>query len=182
LPARGQLLRDGYFPLQELTDKVLTTNVHLFMSSRQTAFDYRVFSDDQFLAEKRFVAENPPAGATISYFQVCGAEAPNRDSRQGGPNGPRAHRRPGWRSTGRNGICIMPLPQTRAPGAGGGRGGAGAADLVAVARPGRSSNRVAHSRAADRRIRSTDHAVVVEPDPLLQTTTDAHAADDDRRP
>jgi photosystem II stability/assembly factor-like uncharacterized protein len=55
-------------PLEELTPAVLSSDAHLFMVKPSVAFDYRVFTNDEFLAEKRFIGENPPIGATISYY------------------------------------------------------------------------------------------------------------------
>jgi photosystem II stability/assembly factor-like uncharacterized protein len=55
-------------PLQELTPQVLAEDAHLFTVKPATAFEYRVFSDDQFLAQKRFVADNPPPGVSITYY------------------------------------------------------------------------------------------------------------------
>ncbi len=55
-------------PLQELTPAVLASEVHLFTVKPSIAFDYRVFTNDEFLAEKRFIGENPPVGATINYY------------------------------------------------------------------------------------------------------------------
>jgi hypothetical protein len=55
-------------PLRELTAEVVGKDLHLFRVDSATAFRYRVHSDDEFLGEKRFVAENPPFGATISYY------------------------------------------------------------------------------------------------------------------
>jgi len=55
-------------PLQELTPEVLASDAHLFTVKTSIAFDYRVFTNDEFLAEKRFIGENPPMGATIGYY------------------------------------------------------------------------------------------------------------------
>ncbi len=55
-------------PLEELTPAVLSSDVHLFTVKPAIAFDYRVFTNDEFLAEKRFIGENPPMGAAISYY------------------------------------------------------------------------------------------------------------------
>ena len=73
-------------PLQELTAEVMRSDLHLFSVENAVLFRYRVYSDDQFLGEKRFVAANPPYGATISYLvgetlasgQSEGAEAKAR--------------------------------------------------------------------------------------------------------
>ena len=55
-------------PLQELTPAVLSGDAHLFTAKPAVAEDYRVFTNDEFLAEKRFIAENAPQlGAAISY-------------------------------------------------------------------------------------------------------------------
>jgi len=55
-------------PLQQLTETVLSSDAHLFNPRPAVAFNYKVFSDDQFLANKRFVAENPEYGAAIYYY------------------------------------------------------------------------------------------------------------------
>ncbi len=55
-------------PLQQLTPEIAAKDLHLFTVENAEAFRYRVYSDDQFLGEKRWVAENPPYGATISYL------------------------------------------------------------------------------------------------------------------
>jgi len=54
--------------LRELTEDILNKDLHVFQVKKATAFRYRVYSDDQFLGEKRFVVANPPYGATISYY------------------------------------------------------------------------------------------------------------------
>jgi hypothetical protein len=55
-------------PLEELTPAVLSSDAHLFTVKPSVAFDYRVFTNDEFLAEKRFIGENPPMGASIGYY------------------------------------------------------------------------------------------------------------------
>ena len=55
-------------PLEELTPAVLTSDAHLFNVKPAIVFDYRVFTNDEFLAEKRFIGENPPPGTAISYY------------------------------------------------------------------------------------------------------------------
>ncbi len=55
-------------PLEELTPQVLSSDVHVFTVKPAAAFDYRVFTTDEFLAQKRFIGENPPPGVTISYY------------------------------------------------------------------------------------------------------------------
>jgi photosystem II stability/assembly factor-like uncharacterized protein len=55
-------------PLQELTPAVLASDAYLFTVKPSAAFDYRVFTNDEFLAEKRFIGENPPMGTAISYY------------------------------------------------------------------------------------------------------------------
>ena len=54
--------------LQQMDETVLSSDVHIFSPRPATAFMYKVFSDDQFLAEKRFVANNPEYGAGIFYY------------------------------------------------------------------------------------------------------------------
>ncbi len=61
-------------PLQEMTPAVLSSDVHLFSVKPAMAFDYRVFTNDEFLAEKRFIAQNPAPGTTISYYLKSAAE------------------------------------------------------------------------------------------------------------
>jgi photosystem II stability/assembly factor-like uncharacterized protein len=55
-------------PLEELNPTVLSSDAYLFNVKPAIAFDWRVFTNDEFLAEKRFIGENPPVGATISYY------------------------------------------------------------------------------------------------------------------
>jgi hypothetical protein len=55
-------------PLQELTQGVLSSDAHLFSVKPAVAFEYRAFTNNEFLAEKRFIGENPPPGTTISYY------------------------------------------------------------------------------------------------------------------
>jgi photosystem II stability/assembly factor-like uncharacterized protein len=55
-------------PLEELTPAVFSSEAHLFNVKPVIAFDYRVFTNDEFLAEKRFIGENPAPGTTISYY------------------------------------------------------------------------------------------------------------------
>lgn len=55
-------------PLREINDQLLARDFHLFDTKPVEAFQYRVYSGDQFLAEKRFIAENPEYGAAISYY------------------------------------------------------------------------------------------------------------------
>ncbi|HUA86966.1 MAG TPA: hypothetical protein VMB85_24085 [Bryobacteraceae bacterium] len=55
-------------PLEELTPAVLSSEVHLFHVKPAIAEDYRVFTNDEFLAEKRFIGENPAPGTAISYY------------------------------------------------------------------------------------------------------------------
>jgi photosystem II stability/assembly factor-like uncharacterized protein len=55
-------------PLEELTPAVLSSDAHLFTVKPAIGYDYRVFTNDEFLAEKRFIGENPPVGAAISYY------------------------------------------------------------------------------------------------------------------
>ena len=62
-------------PLQELTPQVLASDAHLFTVKPAVAFDYRVFTNDEFLAQKRFIAGNPPPGVTISYYLKNGGDA-----------------------------------------------------------------------------------------------------------
>ena len=55
-------------PLQQLTDEILGKDLHVFALENAVAFRYHVHSDDQFLGEKRFIADNPAFGATITYY------------------------------------------------------------------------------------------------------------------
>ncbi|HEX9698136.1 MAG TPA: hypothetical protein VGD06_01645 [Acidobacteriota bacterium] len=96
-------------PLQELTAEIAAKDLHLFSPKNAVAFRYRVYSDDQFLGEKRWVADNPPYGATISYLVADGAES--SESGRGGADAGAARRGAG-------------APDTAARETGG-RGGAG---------------------------------------------------------
>lgn len=82
-PTQGDLIagthgRSAYVmditPLQELTPNVAAADLHLFSIENAVAFRYRVYSNDQFLGEKRFVAANPPYGAAISYLVGAASE------------------------------------------------------------------------------------------------------------
>ena len=55
-------------PLQELTPKVLEQRRASFHREARGGFDYRVFTNDEFLAEKRWIGENPAPGVSISYY------------------------------------------------------------------------------------------------------------------
>jgi photosystem II stability/assembly factor-like uncharacterized protein len=55
-------------PLQELTQDILSKDVHLFNVKPAVAYEYRVFTNNEFLAEKRFIGENPLPGTAISYY------------------------------------------------------------------------------------------------------------------
>ena len=89
-------------PLQELTPKVLTSDAHLFTVKPAVAFDYRVFTNDEFLAEKRLIGENPAPGVAISYYlkAASGERYQAGDSRCGGRGGarPDGHAREGHQS------------------------------------------------------------------------------------
>jgi hypothetical protein len=49
--------------------------VHLFNVKPAVAFDYRVFTNNEFLAEKRFITPNPDPGVTISYYMKTAGDA-----------------------------------------------------------------------------------------------------------
>jgi hypothetical protein len=74
-------------PLQQLTEEVLTKDLHLFGVEKSTAFRYRVYTHDEFLGEKKWVAENPPFGATISYFVGEEAKSAPTESDDNGDEG-----------------------------------------------------------------------------------------------
>jgi hypothetical protein len=60
-------------PLQQLERAVLDADLHAFEPRPTPAYDLRVYSDDQFLGEKRWAASNPPVGATVSYWLKAAA-------------------------------------------------------------------------------------------------------------
>jgi hypothetical protein len=64
-------------PLQQLDRAVLDADLHAFEPRPAPAYDLRIYSDDQFLGEKRWAASNPPVGATLSYWlkEAAGGEA-----------------------------------------------------------------------------------------------------------
>jgi photosystem II stability/assembly factor-like uncharacterized protein len=64
-------------PLQQLDRAVLDADLHAFEPRPTPAYDLRIYSDDQFLGEKRWAASNPPVGATVSYWlkEAAGVEA-----------------------------------------------------------------------------------------------------------
>ncbi len=131
-------------PLQELTPAVLSSDAHLFTVKPAVAFDYRVFTNDEFLAEKRFIGENPPLGTSISYYLKT---APSADiklaildksgavvrdltpTREKGINRVqwdlrgKALVQPGRGGRGGRGAAAAADPATAGTGGGGGRGG-----------------------------------------------------------
>ncbi|HVC20977.1 MAG TPA: hypothetical protein VNE16_12925 [Vicinamibacterales bacterium] len=65
---RSIYVLDDIEPLEELTPQVLASPVHLFTVRPAVAFDYRAYTDDQFLASKWWHGENPAPGTAISYY------------------------------------------------------------------------------------------------------------------
>ena len=53
--------------------QILSSETHLFTVKPAVAFDYRVFTNDEFLAEKRFIGENPPHGRDHQLLPEVGA-------------------------------------------------------------------------------------------------------------
>ena len=88
-------------PLRELTNNLLAHDFHLFKTKPVPAFQYRVHSDDQFLGEKRFIADNPEYGAAITYY-LKDDYRPARPERNARESGDQAGRR-GGRGAGRGG-------------------------------------------------------------------------------
>jgi photosystem II stability/assembly factor-like uncharacterized protein len=74
-------------PLQELAEDVLAKDLHLFRIEKSTAFRYRVYTHDEFLGEKKWIAENPPFGVTISYLIGKEAAGTPTDSEDNGDEG-----------------------------------------------------------------------------------------------
>lgn len=68
-------------PLQQMTDEVLAKDLHVFALENAVAFRYHVHSDDQFLGEKRFIADNPAFGATITYYVGTPPEDENAEAK-----------------------------------------------------------------------------------------------------
>ena len=68
-------------PLQQMTDEVLAKDLHVFALENAVAFRYHVHSDDQFLGEKRFIADNPAFGATITYYVGTPPEDKNAEAK-----------------------------------------------------------------------------------------------------
>ena len=158
-------------PLQELTPEVLASRAHLFTVKPAVAYDYRVFTNDEFLAQKRFIADNPPPGVTISYYVKSAPAAASLTildkggavvrvltaTKEAGIN------RVQWDLRGK------PPVSTRRAGAGGGRGGGGGFGgnaQGALVDPGEFVAKL----VVDGQELTTP--VVVEPDPLVTTTTE----------
>jgi photosystem II stability/assembly factor-like uncharacterized protein/chaperonin cofactor prefoldin len=179
-------------PLEELTPAVLTSDVHMFNVKPAMAIDYRVFTNDEFLAEKRFIGENPPLGATISYYLKS---APADDVKLAilDKSGALVRDLTATKEQGINRVQWdlrgKPLVQAARGGAGGGRGGRGggggrggadaapAADQPA-ARGGRGAANAALVDPGEYVARLTVNgheyttAVHVEADPSVTLTTD----------
>jgi photosystem II stability/assembly factor-like uncharacterized protein len=156
-------------PLQQLNPSVLTSDLHLFQPKPAIAFDYKVFSDDQFLAQGRWAAENPAPGTALYYYlrrpasgdvTITIADSAGNAIRTLSGAKEAGIRRVQWdlRST-------PPRLTRRAP-AGGGGGGGGGQIQGPLVDPGEYTVTV----TVDGRSQSTK--VIVEPDPLL-TLTDA---------
>jgi photosystem II stability/assembly factor-like uncharacterized protein len=163
-------------PLQEITPQVLAANAHLFSVKPAIAFDDRVFTTDEFLAQKRFIGSNPAPGATISYYvkSVPGSAALTildksgavvrelKATKEAGIN------RVPWDLRGK------PPVQTPRPGggeAGGGRGGGGFGGnaLGALVDPGEYVARLTVNGE------EFTTPVVVDADPLVTTTAEDRA-------
>ena len=173
-------------PLQELTAEIAAKDLHLFSPKNAVGFRYRVYSDNQFLGEKRWVADNPPYGATISYLVAGGLgradatagatitirDAGSREVRElRGPEGAGLHRVQ-WDL--RHGPLERPATDETAAGGGqrggGGRGGGRGGDRGPLAQPGDYQVTVA---VGDREETTT---LVIEPDPELARTEEERLA------
>ncbi len=152
-------------PLQQLTETVLSSSVHLFNPKPAMAFQYRVFSDDQFLGEKRFVAANPPYGATISYYlksdvsdevKLTIMDTSGNVVRELAGSKERGIHRIQW--------DLRYAPPPRAEAAGGGGGGFGGPLQGPLVDPGQYMVRLSVGS------RQWTTSVTVEPDPMLEIT------------
>ena len=156
-------------PLQQLTDAVLTSPAHLFAVKPAMAFDPKVFSDDQFLAQGRWVVENPPVGATIYYYLASDATSDVTVTIED-KAGRTVQQVTGSKTKGLNKVLwnlrTTPVRLTRRPpaggGGGGGGGGQGGAPQGSLVDPG---DYIAVLRAGGRELRTP---ITVEVDPLLQ--------------
>jgi photosystem II stability/assembly factor-like uncharacterized protein len=161
-------------PLQELTPEVLASDVHLFAVKPAVAFDYRVFTTDEFLAQKRFIGENPPPGVTISYLLKS---APGGDVKLAVLDGSGAVVRE-LKATKEAGINRVqwdlrgkpPVQTPRGAGEAGGAGGFGRAPEGALVDPGTFTARLTVGG------REYTTPITVQPDPDV-TVTDAQRGD-----
>jgi hypothetical protein len=151
-------------PLQQLTETVLSTEVHLFSPKPAVAFNYKVFSDDQFLADKRFVAENPAYGAAIYYYLKSAATADVKLAILDGA-GNVVRELSGSKDAGINRIqWDLRYPTPQASGGQGGGGGFNGPLQGPLVEPGTYTARLT---IADKQFTTS---VTVEPDPMLETT------------
>src|SRR5262249_6593988 len=152
-------------PLQQLTETVLSSEIHLFSPKPAVAFNYKVFSDDQFLADKRFVAENPAYGAPIYYYLKSAATADVKLAIVDGA-GNVVRELTGSKEAGINRIqwdLRYTTPQTSG-GQGPGGGGFNGPLQGPLVEPGTYTARLT---VADKQFTTS---VTVEPDPMLQIT------------
>jgi photosystem II stability/assembly factor-like uncharacterized protein len=152
-------------PLQQLNDTVLSSEVHLFTPRPAVAFMYKVFSDDQFLAEKRFVADNPEYGAGIFYY-LKGAASGDVKLTILDKSGAVVRELTGSKDRGINRIQwdLRYAAPPRVEGGGGGGGGFGGNTLGPMADPGTYTARLT---VAGKQVTAN---VVVEADPQLEIT------------
>jgi photosystem II stability/assembly factor-like uncharacterized protein len=159
-------------PLQQLSDAVLTSDLHVFTPNPALAVDDRVFSDDQFLAQKRWAAENPPRGVTLAYYMKAPAsdvklmvtDRAGRTVRELTGPGQKGINRLTWdlRATPPR---LTRRPQGQGgPGGGGGGGGQGGALQGPLVDPGEYQVAIAAGG------RQAKGRVIVEPDPMLALT------------
>jgi photosystem II stability/assembly factor-like uncharacterized protein len=163
-------------PLQEITPQVLAANAHLFSVKPAIAFDDRVFTTDEFLAQKRFIGSNPAPGATISYYvkSAPGSAALTILDKSGAV----VRELKATKEAGINRVLWdlrgKPPVQTPRPGggeAGGGRGGGGFGGnaLGALVDPGEYVARLTVNGE------EFTTPVVVDADPLVTTTAEDRA-------
>ena len=173
-------------PLQELTPAVLSSDAHLFTVKPAVAFEYRAFTNNEFLAEKRFIGENPPPGTAISYYlksQPSEVKLAILDK-----DGAVVRELTAMKETGINRVQWDLRGKSLAQATGGGRGGRGGggrggaqAGTAPAAEPAAGGGRGANSALVDpgeyvARLtvngRDLTTPVRVEPDPEVTLTTE----------
>jgi hypothetical protein len=83
---RGVWILDDLTPFEQLTDQVLTSELHLF--DVRPAAQYRLYGNKGNTGHKWFTAANPPEGALIAYYVKTKPAPPTTPTTAGPPGGP----------------------------------------------------------------------------------------------